>query len=161
MTATWMVNVGGRAYGPYTDAQMAAYAAEGRLAPQSLVAREGEIEFRLAGEDSALADLFANGDQVRAAVSAWLLDEPNAEVMAALAGRVPGGPVQNIEEIASDPHVQAREMIVEVEQPGTDRTVGIAGSPLKFSLTKSAIRHRAPLLDEHRAAILDEWGRES
>jgi hypothetical protein len=45
---------------------MAAYAAEGRLAPQSLVAREGEIEFRLAGEDSALADLFANGDQVLA-----------------------------------------------------------------------------------------------
>jgi len=36
MSASWMVNVGGRAYGPYTDAQMAAFAAEGRLAPQSL-----------------------------------------------------------------------------------------------------------------------------
>ncbi len=58
MPATWMVNVGGRAYGPYTDAQMATYAAEGRLAPQSLVAREGEIEFRAAGSDAALADLF-------------------------------------------------------------------------------------------------------
>jgi hypothetical protein len=61
MPATWMVNVGGRAYGPYTDAQMATYAAEGRLAPQSLVAREGEIEFRAAGEDGALATLFGNG----------------------------------------------------------------------------------------------------
>jgi hypothetical protein len=63
MTATWMVNVGGRAYGPYTDAQMAAYAAEGRLAPQSLVAREGEVEFRAAGEDAALAALFGKPDE--------------------------------------------------------------------------------------------------
>ena len=37
MSASWMVNVGGRAYGPYTDAQMAAFAAEGRLAPHSLI----------------------------------------------------------------------------------------------------------------------------
>lgn len=66
MPATWMVNVGGRAYGPYTDAQMAGFASEGRLAPQSLVAREGEIEFRPAGDDTGLAGLFArNGSALR------------------------------------------------------------------------------------------------
>src|SRR3974377_261941 len=58
MPASWMVNVGGRAYGPYTDAQMAAFAAEGRLAPQSLVARQGEAKFRAAGDEAALAHLF-------------------------------------------------------------------------------------------------------
>lgn len=58
MSASWMVNVGGRAYGPYTDAQMAAFAAEGRLAPQSLIARSSESQFRPAGEEAALAALF-------------------------------------------------------------------------------------------------------
>ena len=58
MSASWMVNVGGRAYGPYTDAQMATFAAEGRIAPQSLVARAGENGFRIAGDDAELAALF-------------------------------------------------------------------------------------------------------
>ncbi len=58
MTASWIVNVAGRAYGPYKDAQMAAFAAEGRLTPQSLIARAGETAFRPAGEEPALAMLF-------------------------------------------------------------------------------------------------------
>jgi hypothetical protein len=58
MSASWMVSVGGRAYGPYTDAQMAAFAAEGRLAPQSLIARGSEPTFRPAGEEPALAAFF-------------------------------------------------------------------------------------------------------
>ncbi|HTW36173.1 MAG TPA: DUF4339 domain-containing protein [Rhizomicrobium sp.] len=58
MSASWMVSVGGRAYGPYTDAQMAAFAAEGRLAPQSQIARSHEATFRPAGEEPALAAFF-------------------------------------------------------------------------------------------------------
>jgi hypothetical protein len=53
-----MVSVSGRAYGPYTDAQMAAFAAEGRLAPQSLIARSTEATFHPAGEEPALAAFF-------------------------------------------------------------------------------------------------------
>ena len=83
--------------------------------------------------------------------------QPNSAIMEALGGRVPGGPVQNIEDIESDPHVQAREMIVEVEQPGSGRTVRIAGSPIKLTQTPSGVRRRAPLLDEDRAAILSGW----
>src|SRR5580692_5486338 len=58
MPASWIVNVAGRAYGPYTDAQMQAFASEGRLAPQSLVARNGEAQFRAAADEPALAALF-------------------------------------------------------------------------------------------------------
>src|SRR5580693_5093810 len=58
MPASWIVNVAGRAYGPYTDAQMQAFASEGRLAPQSLVARNGETQFRAAADEPALAALF-------------------------------------------------------------------------------------------------------
>lgn len=59
MSASWIVNVGGRPYGPYTEAQMAAFAAEGRLAPHSLVACTGETDFRAAAMEPALAPLFA------------------------------------------------------------------------------------------------------
>lgn len=58
MSASWMVSVDGRAYGPYTDTQMASFAAEGRLAPQSLIARTGEDVFRAASDDALLAPLF-------------------------------------------------------------------------------------------------------
>jgi hypothetical protein len=63
MPASWIVNVAGRAYGPYTDAQMQAFASEGRLAPQSLVARNGETDFRPAGDEPALAALFGFAKQ--------------------------------------------------------------------------------------------------
>ncbi len=58
MPASWIVSVAGRAYGPYTDAQMQAFASEGRLAPQSLVARNGETHFRPASDEPALAAFF-------------------------------------------------------------------------------------------------------
>jgi hypothetical protein len=58
MPASWIVSVAGRAYGPYTDAQMQAFASEGRLAPQSLVARNGETQFRQAADDTVLSTLF-------------------------------------------------------------------------------------------------------
>jgi hypothetical protein len=64
MSASWIVNVGGRAYGPYTDAQMAAFVTEGRLGAQSLVARSGESDFRTAAEDKTLGKLFDQPEPV-------------------------------------------------------------------------------------------------
>jgi len=58
MSMTWTINVGGRAYGPYSLEQMKAFQSEGRLAPYSLVARDGEEQLRHASEDSELATLF-------------------------------------------------------------------------------------------------------
>jgi hypothetical protein len=58
MSVTWTINVGGRAYGPYTFEQMKAFQAEGRLAPHSLVARDGAEPVRYASEDGDLAVLF-------------------------------------------------------------------------------------------------------
>jgi hypothetical protein len=59
MSATWTINVGGRAYGPYSLEQMVAFQAEGRLAPHSMVARDGETQPRHASEDTQLAQLFS------------------------------------------------------------------------------------------------------
>src|ERR1700744_6482883 len=58
MSDFWIISVSDKAYGPYTTPQMEAFAAEGRLAPSSHVARAGETEFRSAGEEPAFSALF-------------------------------------------------------------------------------------------------------
>jgi hypothetical protein len=60
MSMTWIISVGGRSYGPYALEQMQAFQSEGRLAPHSLIARDGETQFRYASEDGDLAALFVS-----------------------------------------------------------------------------------------------------
>lgn len=58
MSATWIVSVGGRTYGPYSADQMESFVIEGRLAPHSLVARDEEGQFGPASQDTLLASHF-------------------------------------------------------------------------------------------------------
>jgi hypothetical protein len=58
MSAEWIMSVGGYTYGPYTALQMQTFAAEGRLAPHSLVARAQDGSFGPASQDADLASLF-------------------------------------------------------------------------------------------------------
>lgn len=80
-----------------------------------------------------------------------------ADLTARLGGRIPFGPVLNIAEIAQDPHFAAREMLVEVEQPGA-APVRVAGIPVKMTVTPGAVASRAPYLGEHTVARLREAG---
>ncbi|HYE45564.1 MAG TPA: CoA transferase [Caulobacter sp.] len=70
-----------------------------------------------------------------------------AQMMDSLGGRIPFGPVMNILEIEADPHFAAREMIVDVEQPGAG-SIRIAGVPIKMTATPGGVRRRSPLLGE-------------
>jgi crotonobetainyl-CoA:carnitine CoA-transferase CaiB-like acyl-CoA transferase len=96
--------------------------------------------------------------EVRAVLSGWTAVRTRVEITDALGGHVPVGPVNSADAIFQDPHVAVRRMLVEVEQPGTDRTVTIAGSPMKFSETPSADPRRAPMLGEDCDAVLIEAG---
>ena len=60
--------------------------------------------------------------------------------------------------IFADPHVAARQMLVEVEQPDGTRPVTLAGQPIKTTKSYTGIRCRPPLLGEHTAEILAEAG---
>lgn len=68
MTGSWIVSFAGRTFGPYSTRQMGEFAAEGRLAKQSLVARAGESTFRKACEESELAPIFHNSHDPPAAI---------------------------------------------------------------------------------------------
>ena len=91
--------------------------------------------------------------EVYAAIELWSRGRTTGEVVSALAGHVPCGPLNDAADIACDPHVAVRDMIVELDHPAGG-TVNVAGSPIKFSGTPSRVRTRAPMLGEHTEAIL-------
>ncbi|KUO53701.1 MAG: formyl-CoA transferase [Sphingomonadales bacterium BRH_c3] len=80
-----------------------------------------------------------------------------SELMNRLGGKIPFGPVMNIDDISADAHFSARQMLVQVENPGT-APVTIAGVPIKMTLTPGQVARRAPLLGEHTRQLLIEAG---
>ena len=87
-----------------------------------------------------------------------VVDRTTKEVLATFGGSVPIGPVNTVADIFADEHVAARDMLVAVEQPGSDRPVTLAGQPIKFTETPSSAITRGPLLGEHDIdRIVDEW----
>ena len=99
-----------------------------------------------------------NREFVEAVVSGWTGAHTRDEIVEALAGRVPCGPVQTAADIFESPHTAVREMVAEVELPGENAPVRIVGCPIKYTGTKTGVRRRAPLLDEHRDEILAQFG---
>lgn len=77
-----------------------------------------------------------------------------AELMKRLGGRVPFGPVYNMDEIACDEHFVARDMLAEIEFPGIPEKLQIAGVPVKFSETPGRVVRRGPDHGEHTDEIL-------
>jgi CoA:oxalate CoA-transferase len=69
---------------------------------------------------------------------------------------IPCAPIQNVAQAVSDPQVQLREMIVEVNdaQQGKQRVVN---TPLRFSDTPARVEKSSPSLGEHSEEILHEW----
>jgi formyl-CoA transferase len=84
--------------------------------------------------------------------------EPRAHWLERLeAGGVPCGPINDYAEAFADPHVRAREMVVELDHPALGR-MRTLGSPLKMSETPPAIGRPAPRLGEHTREVLREAG---
>jgi crotonobetainyl-CoA:carnitine CoA-transferase CaiB-like acyl-CoA transferase len=95
---------------------------------------------------------------VNEAILAWTRQTTTREVVAALARRVPVGPVNTAADIFADPHAKIRGMLVEVEQPGNNRPITLAGPPIKLTGTPSAVYRRPPKIGEHSEEILAEAG---
>jgi crotonobetainyl-CoA:carnitine CoA-transferase CaiB-like acyl-CoA transferase len=94
--------------------------------------------------------------EVRAVIEAWTSARTTDDVVRALAGRVPVGPVNDATTLFDDPHIRAREMLVAVEHPGSERPVVTPNTPIRFTLTPGGIYRRAPLLGEHTDEVLSE-----
>jgi formyl-CoA transferase len=95
--------------------------------------------------------------EVDALVEAWTSQRSKHEVMKILGSAgVPCGAVLDTGEVINDPHLRARDMIVEVEHPVRGKYVTV-GNPIKLSASPTTIGP-SPLLGEHRHEILTELG---
>jgi crotonobetainyl-CoA:carnitine CoA-transferase CaiB-like acyl-CoA transferase len=111
--------------------------------------------------DERSADVFkrvANREFVTAAILGWTGERTTREVVAALAHNVPVGPVNTAADIFSDPHTKIRGMLVDVEQPGDNRAITLAGPPIKLTRTPAGVYRRPPKAGEHSEEILAEAG---
>ncbi len=94
-----------------------------------------------------------NREALNAIVEAWTGTRTKHEVMRLMGDAgVPCGAVQDTGEVLADPHLKAREMIVDVDYPtrGTYQTVGC---PVKLSDSPATVT-RPPLLGEHTQELL-------
>jgi formyl-CoA transferase len=90
-------------------------------------------------------------------VEEWTLGRSKHEAMKILGeAGVPCGACLDTGEVLTDPHLLARDMIVEVEHPVRGRFLTV-GNPIKLSASPATIGP-SPLLGEHRAQILAELG---
>ncbi|MBM3588458.1 MAG: CoA transferase [Alphaproteobacteria bacterium] len=65
------------------------------------------------------------------------------------------GPINTLEQVFADPHVQAREMVVEMAH-GSGETVKVISNPVKLSATPPSYRSAPPVLGEHTQNVLTD-----
>ena len=95
--------------------------------------------------------------EVDALVEGWTSERSKHDVMKILAGAgVPCGACLDTGEVLDDPHLRARDMIVEVDHPVRGRHLTV-GNPVKLSASPTRIGP-APLLGQHRRELLAELG---
>lgn len=81
-----------------------------------------------------------------------------AELGDMLGGHLPFGPVMDMSDQVDDPHFEGRELLVEVEQPGSAKPAQLAGIAAKMTDTPGRVVHRAPYLGENTVEVLTALG---
>lgn len=97
-------------------------------------------------------------DQVNELIATWTAALSKSELQDRLGGVVPFGPVNNVEDILADPHVHARDMVVQLDQSGLLKRPNIANTAIKMTVTPGGIQRGAPLLGEHTEQVLIDSG---
>ncbi|MEK6314865.1 MAG: CaiB/BaiF CoA-transferase family protein [Burkholderia gladioli] len=93
-----------------------------------------------------------------AAIGAWTSHHSIDEVLAALErAEVPAGRIYSVADIVSDPHYQAREMLIPATLPG-GAAVTMPGIVPKLSDTPGTVNWQGPALGEHTADVLAGLG---
>jgi crotonobetainyl-CoA:carnitine CoA-transferase CaiB-like acyl-CoA transferase len=99
-----------------------------------------------------------NIDELEKQIEAVFATQPTAHWVEKLdKAEVPGGPVYTYDQTLNDPHIKARNMVVEIEHPKIGRMKAL-GIPVKSSGELLAIRKPAPWLGQHSVEALQGLG---
>ena len=99
-----------------------------------------------------------NIDELEKQIETVFATQPTAHWVEQLdAAEVPGGPVYRYDQIMNDPHIKARNMVVDIEHPkiGRMKTLGL---PIKSTGELTSIREPAPWLGQHSDEVLHGLG---
>lgn len=122
---------------------------------------------RLVGREDMIADPRFKDDICRGNNAAlindvmieWCAARTRAEAIAELeSGRVPCGPVYDLDEVLADTQVNSRGLLEELEYPGGTKPVPVASPPVRLSEISGGAIRRAPTLGEHTDEVLSEIG---
>jgi crotonobetainyl-CoA:carnitine CoA-transferase CaiB-like acyl-CoA transferase len=98
-------------------------------------------------------DRYVNRDLIYPHVAEWVASKTMDETaVLCQEGRVPCGRVRDTKDLVDDPHVRAREMLVDMDVPGVGPMPHTAVA-IKFSETPLKIRHIAPSAGENNEPI--------
>ena len=99
---------------------------------------------------------FKNKDFLEPIVQDWMADRTKEQVVdILLKNGIPAGAVQNIEDLMKCPHLKARKMFVEFDDPIAGKRI-FAKNPVRMSKAKEVPPMRAPRLGEHTESVLKE-----
>jgi crotonobetainyl-CoA:carnitine CoA-transferase CaiB-like acyl-CoA transferase len=95
-----------------------------------------------------------NRDALVSLVQEIMLQKSSAQWLEALNARgIPCGPINDIEQVFSDPQVQHRGMQLELDHPAAGKVAGVA-SPIRLSQTPVEYQQAPPLLGQHTEDVL-------
>lgn len=141
--------------GPYATA-------DGFLALVVYTNRHWEAFGNLVGNADLLADARFSSQDARTThaveigqfLAEQLLRKPTAEWLALLrAADIPACKVNSIEDLLSDPHLEAVGFFKKQEHP-TEGTLNVARHPVRYTKTPADIRRLAPNLGEHNGEVM-------
>ncbi len=94
---------------------------------------------------------------IRPAVEAWAASRTRLEACRELCAEgIAAGPSNTAEDIFADPHVRARDMLIEVPRPDSPDPMLVVGNPVKMSRVAEGPVERFPRLGEHTDQVLRE-----
>jgi formyl-CoA transferase len=116
----------------------------------------GQPELAEDGRFKTPAARYENRAALDAIVETWTKKHTKHEVMKLMGDAgVPCGACQDTAEVLADPHLKARQMVVDLEEPASGRMYQTVGSPVKLSDSPVELT-RPPKLGEHTEALLGE-----
>jgi len=102
------------------------------------------------------SERFKNKDFLEPIVQDWMAERTKEQVVdTLLKNGIPAGPVQNTEDLMKCPHLKARKMFIEVEDPIAGKRT-FARNPVRMSKAKEVPPIHAPRLGEHTESVLKD-----
>jgi crotonobetainyl-CoA:carnitine CoA-transferase CaiB-like acyl-CoA transferase len=119
----------------------------------------GNTELARDSRFSTNAGRVENRDALISILKPILLKRSASDWLVALqSARIPCGPINSLDKVFTEPQVEARNMLVEMDHPVIGK-LPLVGSPLKFSDTPVEYRLPPPGLGEHSEQILSEMAK--